>query len=148
MYSVVKTQLSYASTLKALEMSIKAGKSKILSLTSVTKTNNSSPMTEKLQHIVDTRFCGCFRRSCPKIRSSQRRCKYLESSREKTRSPKKENQKLRIDQVPKGANDPDELNKKFGALKDMAFAPSPSSTRVRSLSPRKQKGDISPIKQT
>ena len=47
---------------------------------------------------------------------------------------------------PKGANDPVALHNKFGALEDMDFAPSPSFTGVRSLSPRKQKGRISPIK--
>ena len=47
-----------------------------------------------------------------------------------------------------GANDPVALHNEFGALEDMNFAPSPSSTGVRSLSPRKQNGRISPIKKT
>ena len=59
------------------------------------------------------------------------------------RSPKKGNQKLKSDRVPKGANDPVALHNKFGALKDMDVALSPSSTRVRSHSPKK-KGDYLP----
>ena len=62
-------------------------------------------------------------------------------------SPKKGNQKLRSD-LPKGANDQVALHNILGALEDMDFAPSPSYTRVISLSPRKQKGRISPIKHT
>ena len=57
------------------------------------------------------------------------------------RPPKKGNQKLRSDRAPNGANDP-------VALEDIGFAPSPSSTRVLSLSPRNQKERVSPIKHT
>ena len=66
----------------------------------------------------------------------------------KTRSPQKGNQEQKSDRVPKVANDLVALHNKLGALEDMDFAPSPSSTGVRSLSPRKQKGRISPIKHT
>ena len=51
----------------------------------------------------------------------------------KTRSPQKGNQKLKSNQVPKGANDPVALHNKFGVLEDMNFAKSPSSTGVRSI---------------
>ena len=64
------------------------------------------------------------------------------------RSPKKGNQKLRSDWVSKEANDPVALQNNFGALEDMDFAPSPSSTRVRSHSPKKKTKREDSIKHT
>ena len=56
-----------------------------------------------------------------------------------TRSPQKGNQKLRDHRMPKGANNSVDFHNRLGALEDMDFAPSPSSARVRRLSPKKQK---------
>ena len=64
------------------------------------------------------------------------------------RSLKKGNQKLRSDRVPKEANDPIAPHNKFEALEQIDCAQFPSSTRVRSHSPKKQKGRISPVKHT
>ena len=58
----------------------------------------------------------------------------------KTRSPQKGNQKLKSDQVPKGANDLVALHNKLGALENMDFAPSPSSTAFVAFRQENKKG--------
>ena len=62
-----------------------------------------------------------------------------------TRSPQKDKLKQCSDRVPKGARDPVALRNKFGALEEMGITPSTSPTRVRSLSPKRYKGKLSPI---
>ena len=60
-------------------------------------------------------------------------------------SPKR-NPKQNSDRVSKAAKDPVAMYNKFGALEEMEITPSQSSSRARSLSPKKYKGKISPIK--
>ena len=69
-------------------------------------------------------------------------------SREIHDLPRRKIKNSRASGCPKGTNDPVALHNKFGALEDMDFALSPSSTRVLSHSPKKQNGRISAIKHT
>ena len=156
-YHVPKTNMqSYASALKVTtkDSSTQAHESQILSLTSVNKSVKSSSIT-----VTDTRStlskptsAGSSGVAAPKpaASTSTKSVAANPSTRveRNTRSPQKGNQKHRRDRVSKGANDQVALHSKFGALEDMDFALSPSSTRVRSLFPKKQKGRISPIKHT
>ena len=67
-------------------------------------------------------------------------------ARRRNKSPQKSKDKQLSDRVPKGAKDPITIHNKFGAFEEMDFSPSDSSSRTRSLSPKKNKGKISPIK--
>ena len=67
------------------------------------------------------------------------------TSRRRNTSPPKNKPKQNSDRVPKGAKDPVTMHNKYGVLEEMEFTPSHSSSRVRSLSPKHQKGRISPV---
>ena len=141
---------SYGSALKVTkkDFSRQTGESQILSPNSVNKSPNSSmdnrcslskPTSAGSSGVADPKPAASTITKSVTTNLPTRVERY-------PRSPKKGNQKLKSDRVPKGANDPAPLHNKFGALEDIDFAPYPSSTRVRSHSPKKQKERISPIK--
>ena len=66
------------------------------------------------------------------------------SSGRRDTSPRKNKQNS--DRLPKGAKDPVAMHNKYGVLEDMDFTPSHSSSQVRSLSPKRNKGKISPVR--
>ena len=65
------------------------------------------------------------------------------SSGRRDTTPRKNKQNS--DRLPKGAKSPVAMHNKYGVLEEMDFTPSLSSSRVRSLSPKRNKGRISPI---
>ena len=135
----------YASALKVTtkDSSTQAGESQILSLTSVNKSVKSSSSTDTRSTLSKPTSAGSSGEAAPEptVSTFTKSVAANPSTRveRNTRSPQKGNQKHRRDRVSKGANDPVALHDKFGALEDMDFAPSPSSTRVRSLSPKNKK---------
>ena len=69
----------------------------------------------------------------------------IPQSKRRNSSPKNK-AKQNSDRLPKGAKDPVPLHNKFGTLEEMECTTSHSSSRTRSLSPKKnRKGRISPI---
>ena len=132
-YSVPKPHLtSYALTSKApltKEISTRAGEIQILSRTSVNKTNtcNSSSMTEKCS-TSPIPFCGRFRCSHQKPADST-----TTKSVAANLSPEG---KLKTQKQPgaQGGKDAVAFYNRFGALEDMDYVPSPSSTRKKTQS--------------
>ncbi|XP_061170361.1 uncharacterized protein LOC133179681 [Saccostrea echinata] len=61
------------------------------------------------------------------------------------KSPSKNIPKQSSDHLPKGARDAVTLHNKFGVFEEMDITPCHSSSQVRSTSPKKNKGRISPI---
>ena len=118
-------------------MSTQADESQILSLTSVTKTNNSSSMTEKCRASSIPTSVGASGVAAQQSAASISTNLVAAKTRIEQREIQRGNKKLRSDRVPKRANDAVALHNRFGALEDIDFAPSPFSTRICSISPRK-----------
>ena len=143
-YNVPKPNMSsYASALKVTkkDSSTQTGESQILSPTTVNKPANSSIANRS--SLSKPTSAGSSGIDAPKPAASTIKrsvaANFSDRVERNPRSPKKRNQKLKSDREPKGANDPVALHNKFGALEDMHFAPSLSSTRVRRYSPKKTK---------
>ena len=111
-------------------MSTQTGESQIISMTSVTKTYNSSSMAEKCSTSSipgPVSASGVVAQKSEASTSTRSVAANLSNRAERnTRSTQKGNQKLRCDRVRKRANDAVALHNRFGALEDIDFAPSPS----------------------
>ena len=98
--------------------------------------NNVKSSTPLEPALADTRTV-----SAPKLldssKSKQVTANVSKVSGRQTRSPQKDKRTQCSDRVPKGARDPVALRNTFGALEEMGITPSTSTTRVRSLSPKR-----------
>ena len=157
MYSIPKPNLpSYATVLKSFsmkDMSTQVCEGDIPSQTSVTTntasvtkqksgTQNSTPVSPRSAAKVAAPTSG---KSVATTSVEPMAADTPKQSKRRNSSPKNKSKQC-SDRLPKGSKDPVAMHNKFGPLEEMEYTPSHSSSRARSLSPKKHKGSISPIR--
>ncbi|XP_061191616.1 uncharacterized protein LOC133199803 [Saccostrea echinata] len=148
MYSVPRPNLtSYATVLKSSSMkdvSTQVSENDILQQILTSKMSTSS--NDKAKSVSTPASAAVAAPNPVATTASKSRAAVIsKSSGRQNRSPSKNTKKQSSDRLPKAAKDPVALHNKFGVFEEMDVTPCHSSLRIRSESPNKNKGRISPI---